>query len=169
MIYPLSLQSERGSSCAQLLLIHISGYGEVHTALKSMAQLPRSTESHTEATAVRGSETLNYPLPLLAFTHVISQCCVQSTIKKIQDLDNFLQRNAILTLFSNLHIFFNIYCNFLPYFYYYWIYITSENFLCFSANCISLYLSVSPHYLDLLQHTGFLQEFLITKTSSCLC
>lgn len=33
---------------------------------------------------------------------------------------------------------------------------TSEIFLYFSANCNSLYLPVSPCYLDLLQHMGLL-------------
>lgn len=31
---------------------HSSGHGEVHTAFKSMTQLPCSTEFHTKATAV---------------------------------------------------------------------------------------------------------------------
>lgn len=47
-----STQSERGSSRAQLLLIHSSGHGEAHTAFKSTAQLPCSTESHIKATAL---------------------------------------------------------------------------------------------------------------------
>lgn len=108
--------------------------------------------------------------PFLSFLlHMKFLSAVSSLLlKKFRTWTTFFREMPENFVLQSTH-FFNIYCNFLPYFYYYWIYITSENFLYFSANCIALYLSVSLHYLGLLQHMDFLQKSIITKTSSYLC